>query len=461
MRAVLDLGVGFAGQVVDLVLTFLGARQVLGQADNLLAIIAVGRCETQQAGDFLLVGEIFCRALFHDLTEVFPEALVLLRLVLRQFFQHVQHALGQRRLHRVDHRILLQDLAGNVQRQVVGVDHALDEAQVQRQELVGLVHDEHALHIQLEALGSIALVQVERRSARHIQQRGVFQLALDLVVAPGQRVVEVMGDVLVELLVFLVLDLGTRAGPQGASAVDGFPLGFSFGGGRLVFTVLLFRQLDRQGDMVGVFLDDVAQAPAVGELFLALFQVQDDARAALGLVDGGDLELALALRRPMHAFTGRQTGAAAEHVDLVGDDKGRIEAHAELTDQVRVLPLVAGQVLEEVGGARLGNGAEVGDRVLAAHADAVVLEGDGLGFLVETDANLQRGAAFQQLGLGQRLKTQLVGGIRGVGDQFAKENFLVGIQRMDHQVQQLLHLGLEAQGFFLSFHTHGRLTPHW
>src|SRR3989338_10882771 len=28
---------------------------------------------------------------------------------------------------------------------------------------------------------------------------------------------------------------------------------------------------------------------------------------------------------------------------------------------------------------------------------------------------------------------------------------------MDHQVKQLLHLGLEAQGFFLSFHTHALL----
>jgi hypothetical protein len=26
---------------------------------------------------------------------------------------------------------------------------------------------------------------------------------------------------------------------------------------------------------------------------------------------------------------------------------------------------------------------------------------------------------------------------------------------MDHEVQQLLHLGLEAQRFFLSLHTHG------
>ncbi|MCY1269160.1 hypothetical protein D9M70_176470 [compost metagenome] len=170
MRAVLDLGVGFAGQVVDLFLTFLGARQVLGQADNLLAIVAVGRCETQQTGDFFLVGEIFCRAFFHDLTEVFPEALVLLRLVLRQFFQHVQDALGQRRLHRVDDRVFLQDFPRHVQRQVVGVDHALDEAQVQRQEGLGLIHDEHALHVQLQAFRRLTLVQVERRTGRHVQQ---------------------------------------------------------------------------------------------------------------------------------------------------------------------------------------------------------------------------------------------------------------------------------------------------
>ena len=156
----------------------------------------------------------------------------------------------------------------------------------------------------------------------------------------------------------------------------------------------------------------------------------------------------------MHTFAGRQTSATGEHFDLVGDDKGAVETHAELTDQGRVLLLVTGQVLHEVGGARLGDGAQVGDHIVAAHADAVVFEGNGLGFFVEADANFQRIAAFQQLRLGQRFEAQLVGGIRGVGDQFAQEDFLVGIQGVDHEVQQLLDLGLEAQGFFLSFHTH-------
>jgi hypothetical protein len=38
----------------------------------------------------------------------------------------------------------------------------------------------------------------------------------------------------------------------------------------------------------------------------------------------------------------------------------------------------------------------------------------------------------------------------------AQEDFLVGIQRMDHQLQQLLDLGLEAQGLFLGFNAHRR-----
>ncbi len=452
VRAVLHLRVALAGEVVDLVLAFLHPTDVVGQRYALLARIVAGGGEAQQAGDLLLVAEVFRRAFLEDLAEVLPEGLVLLRLVLRQLLQHVQHALGQRRLHRVDHRILLQDFPGDVQRQVVGVDHTLDEAQVQRQELVGLVHDEHALYVQLQAPRRFAMVQVERRAARHVEQRGVFQLAFDLVVAPAQRVLEVMGDVLVELLVFLVLHLGARTGPQRAGAVDRFP----FRLGRLVglFAVEFLGQLDRQSDVIGVFLDHVAQAPAIGELLLALFQVKDDAGTALGLVDGSDVELALALRRPVHPFAGRLAGATGVDIDLVGDDEGAVETDAELADQVRILLLVARQVLQEVGGPGLGDGAQVSHHILAAHADAVVFQGDGVGFLVEADADLQLGAALEQLGIGQGFETQLVGGVRGVGNQFAEEDFLVRIERMNHQVKQLLHFSLKAQCLFLGFHAH-------
>lgn len=113
----------------------------------------------------------------------------------------------------------------------------------------------------------------------------------------------------------------------------------------------------------------------------------------------------------MHAFAGRATGTAAEHFDLVGDDEGRIETHTELADQVRILLLVAGEIFQEVGSAGLGDGAQVRDDFLAAHTDTVVFEGDGLGILVERQADLQFGATFEQLRLGQRFETQLVSGV--------------------------------------------------
>lgn len=44
--------------------------------------------------------------------------------------------------------------------------------------------------------------------------------------------------------------------------------------------------------MVGVLLDDIAQAPAIGELLFTALQMQNDAGTTLGFLDGGDFELA-------------------------------------------------------------------------------------------------------------------------------------------------------------------------
>lgn len=82
-------------------------------------------------------------------------------------------------------------------------------------------------------------------------------------------------------------------------------------------------------------------------------------------------------------LAGRLAGATGVDIDLVGDDEGAVETDAELADQVRILLLVARQVLQEVGGPGLGDGAQVSHHILAAHADAVVFQGDGVGFLVK------------------------------------------------------------------------------
>jgi Na+/phosphate symporter len=86
---------------------------------------------------------------------------------------------------------------------------------------------------------------------------------------------------------------------------------------------------------------------------LAFLQVQHDFRAALGLLDRFDRELAVRLRSPVHAFARRLAGAAREHFDFIRNDERRIETDAKLTDQLRVLLLIATELRQKFRRPRL------------------------------------------------------------------------------------------------------------
>ena len=159
--------------------------------------------EAQQRQQRRPVRGILRQAFLQDRAELLPEGRVFVRLVLREPRQHVEHALGETAPDRLHLRVLLQQLTRDVQRQIARIDHALDESQVQRQELLRIVHDEHTPHIQLQAPRGLLLPQVERRASGDIQQARVLALALHLVVAPGERLGEVVREVLIELLVLL------------------------------------------------------------------------------------------------------------------------------------------------------------------------------------------------------------------------------------------------------------------
>ncbi len=161
----------------------------------------------------------------------------------------------------------------------------------------------------------------------------------------------------------------------------------------------------------------------------------------------------------MHTFGGSEARTAGEYLNPVSDDKGAVETNAKLANQLGVLFLIPGQLLHEGGGAGLGNGTQMVDDLLAGHANTVVLDGQGVGLAVGADADTQLGLVFQQLRLGDGFEAQLVGRIRGVGNQFAQKDFLVRVHRVNHEVQQLLHLCLESQGFLMSVHGHNEASP--
>ena len=64
---------------------------------------------------------------------------------------------------------------------------------------------------------------------------------------------------------------------------------------------------------------------------------------------------------PPDAVLGRQTGAAGHQRHPLGDDEGRIEADAELADQLGIFCLVTGQLLKKLLRSRLGNRTDVLD----------------------------------------------------------------------------------------------------
>ena len=159
-----------------------------------------------------------------------------------------------------------------------------------------------------------------------------------------------------------------------------------------------------------------------------------------------DGEGALAVRRPAPGLV--RPGAVRVDGDFVRDHERRIEADAELPDERGgfLARVFRRKLVEEGLGAGAGDGAKPLRQVFAGHADAVVREGQRLGVGIDRDLDRERRAVLDQFRLGDRFVAQLLAGVGRVGDELADENLPVGIDRMDHEVQQARNVGLEALG---------------
>ena len=276
----------------------------------------MGRGETQQLSNRLLIRAVLRRAFFQHQAKLLPEGLIFFRIVFGQFFQHLQRAFAQRGAQVAGNAAVLQNFTRHVQRQIVGVDEAADKAQIVRHELLGVIHDKHALHVQLQAMLVIAVPHIPRRLRRDIQQAGVLLLAFHAVVAPGQRVAVVVGNVFIEFVIFVVFDFRLITGPQRLGLVDFLP-------GDHRFTVNLFAlfNLYRQRDMIGIFADDRTHAPVVEEIIFTFAQVQGNFSAAVGFGDISNGVVAFAGRFPEHAVFRAITRRAGTHGDFISHDK--------------------------------------------------------------------------------------------------------------------------------------------
>ena len=121
--------------------------------------------------------------------------------------EQVDHTLRHLLLDRAKRRRVLQQLARDVERQVVGVDEAAHEAKPLRQHRVAILHDKDALHEEANAALATGIVEIEGRLLGHEEQANEVDVALHAEVRARKRRLEVVREMRIELVVLLVGDL--------------------------------------------------------------------------------------------------------------------------------------------------------------------------------------------------------------------------------------------------------------
>merc|ERR1719326_157000 len=422
-RRVLDRALRLARDVVDARLRVGHARDVVVEARELLA--RLGRVVAHELRDLSAVRRVLVDAELEVLRERLVELLVLV-LVLRDLVEELDRLLDEGLLDDLEDLVLLQRLARDVEREVLGIDNTLDEGQELGHEVLAVVHDEDAAHVQLnvvELLLVAALEHVEGRAARHEEDRSKFELALDREVLDRGVVLPVVRERLVEGGVLLLRDLVGLAHPDGLLAVEVVPLVrdlldllrllllFGFGlvdvldlRGVVVLVALLLViiiiirdllllrllhvQLDGEADELRVLLHEVLEAALLEVLGHVLLHGEDDARAAADALGLGRV------RRHREGAAGRGLPRVllvvvrlGRHDDLLRDEVRGVEADAELADHGDV---GAGlERLHEGLRAGLGDGPQIVDEVGLGHADARVDDGQRVVGLVGHDVDLE------------------------------------------------------------------------
>jgi hypothetical protein len=379
--------------------------------------------------------------------------------------------------------VLLQNLSGQVKRQVLGVNNTLDEAHPLGDQLLSVISDEDTLDVKLDVrLLLLGLKEIEGSSLGNEENGSELELTLDGEVLDSKVVLPVVRDRLVEGSVLLGLDLSGVSGPQrlnlvkllvlgdhlldllgllvlGVLVLDLLNLGVLIfgvgielllnlvGRGGIDLNLLGDNKLDGVRDELGVSLDNILDSLLLKVLELVLLHEESqNGTSADSLVDGveSDGELTTGGRLPDVLLVVVVLG---DDLDSVSNQEKRVETNTKLTNHGHVG--ASGESLHEGLGAGLGNCTQVVDEISLSHTDTGISNLKGLEALVGGESDEELGLGLQLLGVGQGLVSDLVQSIGSVGNELSQENLLVGVDGVDDERHQLRDLSCELIGFGL------------
>ena len=397
-------------------LVALDGRLVLVEGEE-LAVSVLQEGELHGAVAELLVGK---HAVFDEELEVVPLGLQVGALVFEDVVQTVSDLLRDISGDLLHVRVALQVAAGDVQRDIRGVDDTVKQRHEVRDDVVHVVRHKHLVAVQgnLVPVDSDALLDL-----REIQDTGQIEGIVHVQMDVEQRLLVHRIQGAVEREVVLLLEVGRGLGPQGLDAVDDLVLvGIDI---LAVLPLLLLAEDDRDGHELAVLVQEALDAGFLCIFRRIVIQIQGDDGAAVGLLDFLHLIGRGTVAAPFHGLRALLPGERLDG-DLLRHHERAVEAEAEMADDAADLVLV---LLQELAGGGERDLVDILVDLLLGHADTGVDDFQGLLLLVQFDPDLEVAQFILAVaGGGQGL--ELLGRIDSVGHQLPEEDLVVGIQEL-------------------------------
>ena len=232
----------------------------------------------------------------------------------------------------------------------------------------------------------------------------------------------IMPNETVEFVVFLFLDLVLAASPKRLNGVQ-----------------MLAVELDVERYKTRVPLHDILKAVGFRKLPGFVLELQRNFGPARQIPHWSNLIPTRAFTRPLPALFLRKIRSAVDR-DALGRHEARIESNTELTNQFGVRLLVFRQLLQKRLGARMRDRAQIFHQFTMGHADPSVGKCDGTRRFIgrQSDRRSQFGLKNGNTrGLGE---TKFFTGIRSIRYELPDKDFLIGVEGVNDNIQQLLDL---------------------
>ena len=181
----------------------------------------MGRGEAEELGEPLPVGRVDGDPFLQEHAELAVEREVVVGLLLGQRVEPVEHPFDEGVADPADDRVVLQGLARDVQRQVLGIDQAVEEPEVLGHQLAAVVLDEDPLHAEVQPMLRASEPEQLDVGGRAVEDRAELDRRVGRQVeVPERLLLGVVGQVLVELGVLLLGHLALGLDPDRLLVVD-------------------------------------------------------------------------------------------------------------------------------------------------------------------------------------------------------------------------------------------------